>query len=92
MTKSAYIDARPQLEVYADDVKCSHGATIGQLSVDELFYLESRGIERSEVARILAHAFVQEAIDKVGHSTLVPLLSDWLSSRYEIKTTGVANE
>ena len=92
LTKSAHIDARPQLEVYADDVKCSHGATIGQLSVDELFYLESRGIERSEAARILAHAFVQEAIDKVGHSTLVPLLSDWLSNHYEITTTEVANE
>lgn len=92
LTKSAHIDARPQLEVYADDVKCSHGATIGQLSVDELFYLESRGIEKSEAARILAHAFVQEAIDKVGHSKLVPLLSDWLSSRYEIQTAGGANE
>lgn len=92
LTKSAHIDARPQLEVYADDVKCSHGATIGQLSVDELFYLESRGIEKSEAARILAHAFVQEAIDKVGHSTLVPLLGEWLSDRYEIETVGGANE
>lgn len=61
--EKAQVNTRPQLEVQADDVKCSHGATIGQLSADELFYLQSRGFDLLSAKRMLSHAFVQEVIE-----------------------------
>ena len=54
--------AKPQLEIYADDVKCSHGSTIGQLNEEQLFYLRARGIPFEEARRILLHAFTLEAL------------------------------
>lgn len=57
---NATINTKPQLEIWADDVKCSHGATIGKLNQDELFYLQSRGIEREKAKSMLTYAFVGE--------------------------------
>ena len=57
---------RPQLEIYADDVKCSHGATIGRLNPDELFYLRSRGIPLAEAQLLQQMAFVGEVVDKIS--------------------------
>lgn len=65
LSKKAHVHTRPQLEVYADDVKCSHGATIGQLNDDEIFYLESRGIKKERASQILCHAFLSEATAKI---------------------------
>ncbi|MFT4752987.1 MAG: Fe-S cluster assembly protein SufD [Salibacteraceae bacterium] len=59
--------SRPQLEIYADDVKCSHGSTIGQLDEDALFYLMARGIRRLEAEKMLVSAFVADAIDNVNY-------------------------
>ncbi len=59
----AEIDTKPQLEIYADDVKCSHGATVGQLEPDALFYLQSRGIGRDEARRMLLRAFASEILE-----------------------------
>jgi Fe-S cluster assembly protein SufD len=59
----AEIDTKPQLEIYADDVKCSHGATIGQLDEDALFYLRSRGIGREDARELLIRAFANEIIE-----------------------------
>ena len=56
---------KPQLEIFANDVKCKHGATIGQLDQDVLFYLRSRGIGLVEARRLLIHAFASEIIDTV---------------------------
>lgn len=58
--KLAEVDTRPQLEIFNDDVKCSHGATIGRLSTEELFYLESRGISKTKAVDLLCRAFVGE--------------------------------
>lgn len=88
LSKLAHIDARPQLEVYADDVKCAHGATIGQLSEDELFYLVSRGIHQKDAAKILANAFVQEAMNKIGQDEIIRLSSEYLKSRFNIEEEG----
>ena len=59
----------PQLEIYADDVKCSHGATVGQLDAEALFYMRSRGISEIEAKKILLHAFANEAIDTISNKS-----------------------
>jgi Fe-S cluster assembly protein SufD len=65
LSNEAQVDTKPQLEIFADDVKCAHGAAIGQLEEDELFYLESRGI-RPELARnLLTYGFAEEVIEKI---------------------------
>lgn len=66
LSEQAHAFTRPQLEIYADDVKCSHGATIGRLNADELFYMRSRGI-RAEEARLLQQlAFAGEIVDRIS--------------------------
>lgn len=65
LSNRAKIDTKPQLEIFADDVKCSHGATIGQLDEDQLFYLRSRGISPEKGLGMLTYAFAAELIDKV---------------------------
>jgi Fe-S cluster assembly protein SufD len=67
LSPTAEIDSKPQLEIYADDVKCSHGATVGELDADQLFYLISRGIPREEARQILVRAFLTEALELVTH-------------------------
>jgi len=62
----AKMKIRPQLEIYADDVKCSHGATVGQLDAEALFYLRSRGISEAEAKKILLHAFAGEVINGIS--------------------------
>ena len=57
------MDAKPQLEIYADDVRCSHGATIGQLDEGSIFYLRSRGIPEAQAKSLLQKAFIAEAIE-----------------------------
>ena len=59
------VDTKPQLEIFADDVKCSHGATIGQLSDDELFYLKSRGLDDASARELLTYGFALEVIENV---------------------------
>jgi Fe-S cluster assembly protein SufD len=61
----AEVDSKPELEIFADDVKCSHGATVGELDAEQLFYLRSRGIPDAEARSILVRAFLAEALDAV---------------------------
>ncbi len=61
----AEVDTKPQLEIYADDVKCSHGATVGQLDEDALFYLRSRGIEKETACGLLTYSFAKEITDRI---------------------------
>jgi Fe-S cluster assembly protein SufD len=65
LSKDAQIDTKPQLEIFADDVKCTHGAAIGQLAEDELFYLESRGINPALAKNMLTYGFAEEVIEKI---------------------------
>ena len=60
--EGAEIDSKPQLEIYADDVQCAHGATIGQLDEDALFYLRSRGVGLDEARSLLIRAFANEIV------------------------------
>jgi Fe-S cluster assembly protein SufD len=65
LSKDALVNTKPQLEINANDVKCKHGATIGQLDRDMLFYMRSRGIGHDDARRLLVHAFASEIIDEV---------------------------
>ncbi|MDX2265224.1 MAG: Fe-S cluster assembly protein SufD [Hyphomicrobiales bacterium] len=70
LSDDAEFDAKPELEIYADDVKCNHGATVGELDEDMLFYLRSRGIGEAEAKALLIEAFVGEVLDKIENETL----------------------
>lgn len=65
LSEHATVDTKPQLEIYADDVKCTHGATIGQLNEESIFYLRARGIGLERARRMLIHAFAGEIIDRI---------------------------
>jgi len=70
LSKDAEADTKPQLEIYADDVKCSHGATVGQLDPTSLFYLQSRGIDSASANALLTFAFANEVIERVKVDTI----------------------
>lgn len=65
MGKDCRVDTKPQLEIFADDVKCTHGATIGQLDPDEIFYLQTRAIPKDKVIQMLARGFVDELLNMI---------------------------
>jgi len=77
----AEIDTKPQLEIYADDVKCSHGSTIGQLDPDALFYLRSRGIDESRARDLLVRAFGLEVLESLPAPALTQALDELLLAR-----------
>jgi Fe-S cluster assembly protein SufD len=77
LSPRAEVDAMPRLEIYADDVKCGHGASIGNLDEDAMFYLRSRGIEPSEARQLLLQGFAGEALGLLDDTTL----EDWLMPR-----------
>ncbi|MEZ4703921.1 MAG: Fe-S cluster assembly protein SufD [Bdellovibrionota bacterium] len=68
LSDEAKVDTAPQLEIFADDVKCAHGATIGKLDEEQLFYLQSRGIDRAQATQLLIGAFVGEVFDELSLS------------------------
>jgi Fe-S cluster assembly protein SufD len=84
LSDDAKMNSKPQLEIYADDVKCSHGATTGQLDENSLFYLQSRGIPRAEARLLMLTAFVYEVIDKIS---IIPL-KDRISHLVEKRLRG----
>ncbi len=87
LSDKAEIDTKPQLEILADDVKCSHGATAGELDGDALFYLRARGIPEAQARGMLVEAFLGEVIDGVEEEPIEPLLRDavgnWLAHAQE---------
>ena len=70
LTSKAHVDTKPQLEIFADDVKCTHGATIGQLDNEEVFYLQSRGLSETAARNMLTYAFGAEIIERIPISSL----------------------
>ncbi|HEX9206964.1 MAG TPA: Fe-S cluster assembly protein SufD [Steroidobacteraceae bacterium] len=81
LTPGAEIDTKPDLEIYADDVQCSHGATTGQLDPNALFYLRSRGLGESEARSALTRAFAGAVLAKVDHAELAHHVQDELDRR-----------
>jgi Fe-S cluster assembly protein SufD len=84
LAETAEFDAKPELEIFADDVVCGHGATAGDLDHDQLFYLRSRGITETEAKSLLIAAFASEAFDAVAHdgirAALEAVTARWLAS------------
>jgi Fe-S cluster assembly protein SufD len=70
LTGKAHVDTKPQLEIFADDVKCTHGATIGQLDNEEVFYLQSRGLSETAARNMLTYAFGAEIIERMPIASL----------------------
>ncbi|WP_026601266.1 Fe-S cluster assembly protein SufD [Methylomonas sp. 11b] len=82
LSADAEVDTKPQLEIYADDVKCSHGVTVGQLEEKSVFYLQSRGLDEEAARNILTFAFANEMVDKVENAELKALLLKELLERF----------
>ncbi|MDX8382498.1 MAG: Fe-S cluster assembly protein SufD, partial [Ghiorsea sp.] len=70
LSKKAEIDSKPELEIYNDDVKCAHGATVGQLDQAQLFYLRSRGLSESEAKEVLTFAFADQVLTAMGNQAV----------------------
>ncbi len=83
LSDNAEFDSKPELEIYADDVKCNHGSTVGELDEDHMFYLASRGIGEKEAKALLIQAFIGELLDKIENDSLREALTAkteaWLS-------------
>ena len=84
LSERAEIDTKPELEIYADDVKCAHGATVGQLDESALFYLRSRGLNLEESQRVLTHAFASGTLSKLTVEACYDYLTDLLDNRLEL--------
>ncbi len=82
LSSDAEVDTKPQLEIYADDVKCSHGVTVGQLEEKSVFYLQSRGVDEESARNILTFAFANEMVDRVDNAELKALLLEQLLARF----------
>jgi Fe-S cluster assembly protein SufD len=74
LSPRAHVDTKPQLEIFADDVKCAHGATVGQLDAEQLFYLRSRGLPETQARNLLTYAFGAEIIRRIPVPSLVDQL------------------
>jgi Fe-S cluster assembly protein SufD len=74
LSDQATMDTKPQLEIWADDVKCSHGATVGSLDIEPLFYLKSRGIPEKKAKALLTFAFAMDLIEKIKLDSLQKLI------------------
>lgn len=81
LSKTAQVDTKPQLEIFADDVKCAHGATVGQLDQEEIFYLESRGLSEAAARNLLTYAFGAEILSRVPIASLKQQLEQAVLSR-----------
>jgi Fe-S cluster assembly protein SufD len=91
LSPDAVMDAKPELEIYADDVKCGHGATVGELDGEQMFYLRARGIGEAAARRLLIAAFMEEHVqavsDEAARDWLAGAVHDWLARR-ETKELG----
>ena len=83
LSDDAVVDTKPQLEIFADDVKCTHGATVGQLDEDAIFYLRSRGIGLENARRMLIHAFAHDVVERINLEAVRAELDKFLMERFE---------
>ena len=85
LSDDATIDTKPQLEIFADDVKCTHGATVGQLSAEALFYLRARGIGKDDARALLIHAFAESVVENIRIDAVRHALEQVLLARLPIR-------
>ena len=81
LSNNATLHTKPQLEIWADDVKCSHGATTGQIDREQLFYLQTRGLPENAAHHLLKQAFAHEVMEKIPLATLRTQLHDSLTTQ-----------
>ncbi len=85
LSNDARVDTKPQLEIFNDDVKCSHGATVGQLDEEELFYLLTRGLPETLARNLLTYGFAEEIINKIGIESIKTDLDEAVLNRLSVK-------
>jgi Fe-S cluster assembly protein SufD len=90
LSGKARVDTKPQLEIFADDVKCAHGATVGQLDVDEVFYLKSRGLSDTAARNLLTYAFGAEVIERIPVASLRNRLEQMVLAQTQAALPGAA--
>jgi Fe-S cluster assembly protein SufD len=83
LSDTATVNSKPQLEIFADDVKCSHGCTVGQLDEEALFYLQSRGINESTARSLLVHAFATDILDHIKPAAIRSYVEQMISKQLE---------
>jgi Fe-S cluster assembly protein SufD len=81
LNDGAEVDAKPELEIYADDVSCAHGNTVGSLDEEALFYIRSRGLTEAEARALLMEAFVGEVVDRIEHEAARAAVRMWVAER-----------
>ncbi len=85
LSDRAHVDTKPQLEIFADNVKCAHGATVGQLDAEQIFYLKSRGLSERTARDLLTFAFSAEIVERIGLPSVVKHLEDTVIHRTQSK-------
>ena len=85
LSSDARVDTKPQLEIYADDVKCAHGATVGQLEEEELFYLISRGLRPQLARNLLTYGFAEEIVEKIKIDSIKRRLDEAILNRLHVE-------
>jgi Fe-S cluster assembly protein SufD len=83
LSDGAEIDTKPMLEIYADDVKCSHGCTIGRMDEQAVFYLRSRGVSEAEARRMMSHAFMTNVLDRIANADWRKHLEGMIDAKLE---------
>jgi Fe-S cluster assembly protein SufD len=88
LSDTVAMNNKPELEIFADDVACGHGATCGGLNLDQLFYIQARGLPRPDAEALLLEAFAAELVDEIGHDGLIEGfrsdIASWLGSRTKV--------
>ena len=88
LSDDATINSKPELEIYADDVKCSHGSTTGQLDLEAVFYLRSRGISETDARSMVVAAFMTDVLSKVASNELKSYIYQQLAARFNLHLQG----
>lgn len=81
LSEDAQVESKPQLEIFADDVRCTHGATIGQVGKDAIFYLRTRGIDEEAARKMLVYAFARESVERIQVPPLRAQVEQWVVER-----------
>ena len=82
LNDNASVNSNPQLEIFADDVKCAHGSTIGQIDRNALFYLRARGISEVLAKKLLLTAFVGDIVESINNSDILTLVSEEVEKQF----------
>ena len=88
LSENATVNTKPQLEIYADDVKCSHGCTVGQLNEESLFYMRSRGISEKAAKSLLVHAFALDVLEHIKLEPICEYVDKIITERLAVDTAG----